>query len=495
MVNSIVTNSDIILWWDIFDKKTDSDEYFIHLNGEAVHTTKKTHATLRDIKDKNVKIQIFLDKCGAELFYEEEFNLKDTPRTIDITKPPYSAVGDGVTLNTAAIQRAVDDCGKGERVLIPEGVFLTGALRLHGDMELFVSEGAELRGSAVPEDYLPRIWTRFEGNEMECYSSLINIGNIDNRDEISVRNVLIHGGGRIFGGGYPLAKNVLDSERKRLEADPNFKYDPECENNDTLPGRVRPKLINVSCAENVVIENLDLGYGSCWNLHMIYSKNIVTANCGFYSREVWNGDGWDPDSSEDCTIFNCAFHTGDDCIAIKSGKNPEGSRLAKPTKNVKVFDCYAEFGHSIAIGSEMSGGVSDVYIWDCDFSKTYFGFEIKGTKKRGGYVKNIFMKDSKITRIMMHAVKYNDDGIAAPTVPYFGDCRFENIEICPEAFDHRTEKFTHCPIITLCGFDEEHKVENIVFENITVDSGNDGVEQTISLETLKNITIKGLHVR
>ncbi len=495
MVNSIITNSDIILWWDIFDKKADGEKYFVFLNGNAVYTTDKTHVTLRNIKGKSARIEIFNDENKKDLFFESDFTLKDDPRVIDVTKAPYSAVGDGKTLNTSAIQAAIDDCGKDECVLIPKGIFLTGALRLHSDMELFVSEGAELRGSICPEDYLPRIWSRFEGNEMECYSSLLNIGNIQNRDEIAVRNILIHGGGKIFGGGYDLAKNVLDSERARLEADPNFKYDPECENNDTLPGRVRPKLINVSCAENVVIEGLDVGYGSCWNLHMIYSKNIVTANCGFYSREVWNGDGWDPDSSEDCTIFNCHFHTGDDCIAIKSGKNPEGTEIAKPTKNIKVFDCDAEFGHSIAIGSEMSGGVSDVYIWDCDFSKTYYGFEIKGTKKRGGYVKNIFMKDSKITRIMMHAVKYNDDGIAAPTVPYFGDCRFENITICPEAFDHRTETFTHSPIITLCGFDEDHKVENIVFENITVDSGCNGVEQTISLETLKNITIKGLNVR
>ncbi len=493
MVNSIVTGSDIILYWDIFDKKTDNDKYFIFLNGTLAHTTERTHVTLRGIEGASAKVEIYLDEKNTALFYEADLDMKPPKRVINVADAPYLAVGDGKTLNTRAIQAAIDDCAAGECVLIPEGVFLTGALKLHDDMELCVT--GELRGSEDPEDYLPRIWTRFEGNEMECYSSLINIGNIENRDEISAKNILIHGGGKIFGGGYNLAVNVLNSERARLEADPDFKYDPECENNNTLPGRVRPKLINVSCAENVVIEGLDLGYGSCWNLHMIYSKNIVTANCGFYSREVWNGDGWDPDSSEDCTIFNCHFHTGDDCIAIKSGKNPEGSAIAKPTRNVKVFDCNAEFGHSIAIGSEMSGGVSDVYIWDCDFSRTFFGFEIKGTKKRGGYVKNIFMKDSKITRIMMHAVLYNDDGIAAPTVPYFGDCKFENITICPEAFDHRTEETTHYPIITLTGFDEEHKIENIVFENITVDSGKDGVEQTISLETLKNITIKGLNVR
>ena len=98
---------------------------------------------------------------------------------IDITKTPYNAVGDGKILNTKAIQSAIDDCPKDGCVMIPSGTFMTGALRLHSDMELYLAKGAVLQGTANPEDYLPRIWSRFEGTEMECYSSLLNIGALD----------------------------------------------------------------------------------------------------------------------------------------------------------------------------------------------------------------------------------------------------------------------------------------------------------------------------
>ena len=119
---------------------------------------------------------------------------------------------------------------------------------------------------------------------------------------------------------------------------------------------------------------------------MIYSDNIVTNDCTFISEGVHNGDGWDPDSSTNCTIFACTFFTGDDSVAIKSGKNPEGNIINKPCKHIRVFDCVTKYGHGICMGSEMSGGIEDVKIWDCDLENSVYGIEIKGTKKRGGYV-------------------------------------------------------------------------------------------------------------
>ncbi len=496
MVNSIITFSDIILWWDIKDKVSENESYYIILNGEMAGTTDKTHFTLRNVSESSGKIEIYNDESCGTLFWSSEYTLPEKPRFIDVTKAPYNAVPDGVTVNTRALQSAIDDCGAGECVYFPEGVFLTGALVLHSDMELYVAEGAEIRGSTVPSDYLPRILSRFEGIEMECYSSLINIGNIYDRDSIVCENVIIHGGGKILGGSRPLALNVLEEERKRLEADPSFEYDPECENNDTIPGRVRPKLFNISCAKNVIIDNLDVGNGSCWNLHMIYSKDIVTCNCRFHSFDVWNGDGWDPDSSDNCILFNCDFHTGDDCIAIKSGKNPEGNVIGRPCTNVKIFDCRATYGHSIAIGSEMSGGIDGVYIWDCDFSNTVYGIHIKGTKKRGGYIKNIHMTNCSLARVSFHCVPYNDDGIAAPTVPIFSDCHFENIVLTGQAVVHqKVGEFEQKDAIQLTGFDDEHKTQNITFNNITIDNSRESVTQTISLQMVKNISITNLNVR
>ncbi len=496
MVNVIKTFSDIILWWEISDKKEKNEKYYINLDGKTVAVTERTHYTFRNIESKTGKIEIFNDEKFEKLFYELEFTLPEKPRFINVTKEPYNAVGDGTTVNTLALQRAIDDCKDGECVYFPEGVFLTGALNLHSNMELYISENAEIRGSTVPSDYLPRIMSRFEGIEMECYSSLINMGNIHNRDEIVCENVLIYGGGKILGGSRPLAVNVLEDERKRLEADPNFEYDPECENNNTIPGRVRPKLINISCTKNVVIDNLLVGNGSCWNLHMIYSKDIVTCNCRFHSFDVWNGDGWDPDSSDNCILFNCDFHTGDDCVAIKSGKNPDGYIIGKPCTNVKIFDCRATYGHSVAIGSEMSGGIDGVYIWDCDFSKTVYGIHIKGTKKRGGYVKNVHMSNCSLARVLMRCVPYNDDGIAAPEIPVFSDCTFEDITLTGQAAIHKqVNEFEQCNAIDLCGFDDEHRAENLVFKNITIDNSRESVKQTISLQMLKNVSIVNLNVK
>ncbi len=497
MINSIITFSDIIFYWDLFDCTSENQQYFVYLNDEYVLDTNKTHFALRDISPKDGVVDIYTDADKQSLFYHTEYSLKPEPKFIDVSLPPYNAVGDGETLNTEALQRAIDACGKNECVYIPEGTYLTGALNLHSDMELYIEKGGVLQGSAEPETYLPKIWSRFEGYEMECYQSLLNMGNIKNRDEISCRNILIHGGGKICGGGRPLAENVISVEKERLKAYMESLGEEigTYENENTIPGRLRPKLINISCSENVVIDNIELANGSCWNVHMIYSDNVITCNSSFYSHDVWNGDGWDPDSSTNCTLFNCDFNTGDDCVAIKSGKNPEGNIIGKPCKNIKVFDCRSLHGHGVTIGSEMSGGVSDVYIWDCDIRRTNQGLEIKGTKKRGGYVKNIHVYRSVLPRVMVHSVSYNDDGEAAPNQPTFSDCVFENLVICGEALRYDKPEMKPCAAIEFVGLDETNRVKNIVFKDIVIDNGKEAVMQNLLLQSVEGITISNLSVR
>ncbi len=493
-IKSILTFSDIILYWHITEQINANETYYIYADGALIGVTDKTHFTLRDVKNKNVNIEIFTDELKEQAFYKASFTLPQKPRFIDVTAAPYFAVGDGKTLNTSALQRAIDDCGDGECVYFPKGVYLTGALDLHSNMQLYISEGAELRGSTEPTNYLPYIWSRFEGNEMECYRSLLNLGNIRDRDSIVCENVLIYGGGKIIGGGKALSENVIAAERKIVETDPTVVYDTSY-GLDLIVGRKRPKLLNISCSENVVMDNIGFENGSCWNIHILYSKQVVTCNSRFHSFGVHNGDGWDPDSSEDCSIFNCDFCTGDDCVAIKSGKNPEGNVIAKPCRRINVFDCRVEYGHGLAIGSEMSGGVSDVYIWDCDLGGTICGFEIKGTQKRGGYVKNIFVDRCRISRIAIHSVPYNDDGEPAPEMPYFKDCSFRDVTLTGEAYEYGTRILKPCSPIDICGFDEEHKVENILLKNVTVYNGKYSVKQLLTMQFTKEITISNLCVK
>lgn len=280
-------------------------------------------------------------------------------RRIDVTAAPYFARGDGVLLNTAALQRALDDCGAQDEVYFPAGVYRTGALDLHSNMALYFAKGAVLQGSSDPADYTPRIWSRFEGIERECLRSLLNAGQLDHSAGPNCENILLYGEGVISGGGRTLADRTIAAERERLRdcLAANAALVVSCENDRTIPGRVRGRLINLSNCAHVRITGLTLQNGASWNVHMIYCRDIATDHCVLRSAGIWNGDGWDPDSSEHCTLFACEFDTEDDSVAIKSGKNPQGNAIARPARAILVFDCHSRGGHGICIGSEMSGGV------------------------------------------------------------------------------------------------------------------------------------------
>lgn len=486
-IRSFATEDSVTVFWRKPDYETGS--YELWRDGVLAGSSRTTHFTFEGLEpETEYRLEIRCREAEAALTCVTGAKR----RRIDVTKAPYLASGDGRTMNTAALQKALDDCGPGETVYIPAGVFLTGSLRLHSDMELYLEEGAVLQGTDNPADYLPRIRSRFEGIEQECYSSLLNMGELDHDDGYNCRNVIIRGRGTIASGGRRLAENVIASERERLKdylASLGDKI-KECEKPETIPGRVRPRLVNVSNSQNVVMSGVTFRDGACWNVHMIYSDDVVTHNCTFYSTDVWNGDGWDPDSSTNCAIFGCMFYTGDDSVSIKSGKNPEGNLVARPAEHIWVFDCACAFGHGITIGSEMSGGIDDVDIWDCDMGKSMCGIEIKGTKKRGGYVRNVRVRDCTAARVLFHSVGYNDDGVGAPEPPLFENCCFERMRILGEYFGHESE-WVECEALELAGFDEPgHELRNITFRDITIGSERRSRPQTISLQYCENITLE-----
>lgn len=477
----------VTLYWRKPDYET--GVYTLFLDGEKAGETEKTWYKFTGLEaGRKYRFRVSCREAEREL----DIFTGAARKRIDVTAAPYYAAGDGVAMNTAALQQAIDDCRAGETVLIPAGIFLTGALRLHGDMELYLEEGAVLQGTDEPRDYLPRIWSRFEGIEQECYSSLLNLGDMDHEGGYHCQNVVIRGKGTIASGGKSLAEKVIASERERLQLELEGLGDraSEFEKPETIPGRVRPKLINISNCRNVAISGVTLRDGACWNVHMIYSDNVVTEGCTFYSTDVWNGDGWDPDSSTDCFIFNCMFYTGDDSVAVKSGKNPEGNILARPTERIWIFDCKCAFGHGITIGSEMSGGVSDVDIWDCDMGQSMCGIEIKGTKKRGGYVRNVHVRDCVAARVLFHSVGYNDDGAAAPHPPVFENCLFERVRILGEYFDHESE-WVECEALELAGFEEPgYELRNITLRDVIIGSSRKSRRQRISMQYCGNITLE-----
>lgn len=496
MINYLVFDDEITLYWDKQLQVAKVPVYKIFLDGKEIANTQKSHCIISGLSEKtkyNIGINLVSEK-GAESIFSKQLITSAKKRRIDVTKAPYNAKGDGVSVNTTVLQKAIDDCGEDECVYIPEGVFLTGALNLHSNIEIYIEDGGVLQGTSNLNDYTPKIKSRFEGIEMMCYRSLINMGELDRNGGYTCENVIIRGGGTIYGGGRELAENTIKFEKERLKEflEQNADYVATCENSDTIPARSRGRLINISNCKNAVIGNVKLGFGPAWNVHMIYSSDIVTYGCTIHSEDIWNGDGWDPDSSENCTIFDCEFFTGDDAVAIKSGKNPEGNVINKPCKNIKVFDCISHFGHGITIGSEMSGGVSDVRIWNCDLRKSQYGVQIKGTKKRGGYVRKIHVNDCDVSRILMQSVPYNDDGISATTPPIFEYCFFENLNITGVSIE-KDGNAAGCNPIEISGFDlPEYFIKNIEFKNITIDTSDCGVNRGIVLQRCNGIVLENV---
>ncbi len=505
MLKPIIFFNEITLWWtkDEFAKK--ASEYKLSLDGECVCKTDKTHATFSNLasdREYTVSIAAYTDGTLTEE-KEYKFTTKPQKNRVDVSLPPYNAIGDGKTLNTKALQSAIDALAENEYLYFPKGVFLSGALDVKSGTEIYFEEGGVLQGSANREDYLPKIRSRFEGTEMECYRSLLNLGTLDHENfGYNCENVSFRGKGSILGGGKPLALAILEYEKEILREfmEKNADYVKTCENTDTIPGRARGRLINMSNCKNIVMSGLTMGYGPSWNIHFVYSKDIITYGCvvrsnnqkdedGNVIREsVWNGDGWDPDSSEDCVVFDTEFHTGDDGIAIKSGKNPEGNKINRPTKNIYIFNCRMKDGHSVSIGSEMSGGVENVHIWDSDLTHCYYGVQVKGTKKRGGYVKGLYVSDSTIPSVFVRSVSYNDDGEGSPVPPVFSGYRFENLVITG-TLQWGTQKTKD--YVYLCGFDTEgYYLSDVIFDNIRIIGGDTAT--ALKAQYTDNITWKNI---
>lgn len=421
---------------------------------------------------------------------------------VDITKNPYFADPVGQTDATAVLQRAINECPKHGTILIPEGVtILSGAIDMKSDISLKID--GILKGSLDPTDYLLKqksdfpldanedglVRTRYEGWEMYCFRSLINIGYLDvnDRNRKVCKNVRIFGKGTILGGGMKLGDRMKSSY-----AD-STKY-PEYVS-DGIPGRrVRGRLVNIIQSENIHFTGVKFKNPPCWTLHFIYSDKITINSVEIDSQGIDNGDGIDPDSTSNMVIFDVTFNTGDDCIAIKSGKNPEGNQINIPSKNIKIFSLNMLGGHGMAIGSEQSGGIENVEVRDCLIKNTDSGIELKASDERGGYIRDIVIQNCRIDSFFAHDVKYNSDGSKSSQLPKFKNIMLENIEIFGNRRDvdvmgHPIESKNKA--IELIGFgntDQNGDIEDVQFKNIEIDNSLD----LIRFNKCKNLVLKNV---
>ncbi|MBE7558907.1 glycoside hydrolase family 28 protein [bacterium] len=405
-------------------------------------------------------------------------------RTIDIRD--HGAVGDGRRLNTRAIARAILACSEagGGRVLVPEGVWLSGAIHLQSNIELHLSAGAVLRFSTDPGDYLPPVFTRWAGFECWNYSPLIYA-----RD---CANIAITGTGKLDGQGNPWwawSRQGQQAAMVRLMEMGRSGTPVEERVFGTSQGSMRPQFISPINCKDVLIEGISLNGGPFWTIQCIYCENVVIRNVtidSFQNGPGPNNDGINLDSCLNALIEYCTFNTGDDCLALKSGLNEDGWRVGRPTENVVIRHCTMERGHGgVVIGSEMSGGVRNVYAHDCMMHGTDRGLRIKSTRGRGGVVEDIWYENIQMRNIAGEAITFNafysswGAGGATDRPPLV-----RNIHIKDVTCEHAAVaiELTALP---------DRPFENITLENVSINSQRGMQATDVRKLLLRNCRING----
>ncbi|WP_179957427.1 glycoside hydrolase family 28 protein [Exilibacterium tricleocarpae] len=331
-----------------------------------------------------------------------------------------------------AIKNAIAACNAagGGRVVVPAGLWrLDGPIHLQSDMALHLERGAHIRFSGDREFYKPLVRTRWEGTEVYNYSPMI-FGN-------GLRNVAITGPGIIDGQG---AANFLPW-RKKQKADKNRLRQM---GHDGVPVEqrvfgdghwLRPQFVQFYNCRQVLIDGPTLIDSPFWVMHLVYCDQAIVRNVTVNSTHI-NSDGVDPDSSTNVLIENCNFNVGDDGVAIKSGRDQDGWRVGRPSRNIVVRNCEytGNTGGGMAIGSEMSGGVSDVYVENYKIPRSNHALYFKSNLDRGGNISNIHIRDIQAERAASVIIFTNDyHGYRGGNHPP----RFENVSIrnvnCREA--------------------------------------------------------------
>lgn len=295
----------------------------------------------------------------------------------------FGAKGDGIALNTKAIQSCIDRCSVdgGGTVVIPKGIFISGAIFLKKGVNLIVEKDGKLKGSTASEDY-PHIATRWEGVEKEWIAALVNA--------VDLQNIQISGEGTIDGSGEVWTQRGYELVKQQPVGAPRIS--PTA----LLP---RPRLMSIQNCKDIKIEGLSLNNQASWGLFVLYSTNVDIANLRITADHgIPSSDGIDIDSSNKIHVTGIFIDVNDDCISIKSGRDEDGWRVNRPAEDILIEKSHFAYGHGgVAIGSEMSGGIRNVEIRDCLVdSQNWAPIRFKTQPSRGGVVENITYRNIKL---------------------------------------------------------------------------------------------------
>ncbi|MBN1518330.1 glycoside hydrolase family 28 protein [Candidatus Sumerlaeota bacterium] len=402
----------------------------------------------------------------------------------DYTITDFGAKGNADTDCTEALTSAILTCHEagGGRVIIPEGTFLTGAIHLKSNVNLHLSEGAVISFFTTTDDYLPMVYTRFEGVECMNFSPMVYA--------FEQENIAITGQGVLDGNASitnwwrwkwlqrddvkALCKMGDDGVpvEKRLFGDGHY---------------LRPNMIQPYRCKNILIEGVTIKNSPMWHIHPVLSENITVRNVTVVGHGP-NNDGCNPESCKNVLIEGCYFNTGDDCIAIKSGRNTDGRRVNVASENIIVRGCEMKDGHGgVVMGSEISGGARNIFAEDCvmDSPNLERGLRIKTNSVRGGVIENVFMRNVVMREVREAALRINyhyqegDKGDFPPTVR---NVYMTNVHCYKSKYPWHIRGYEHNKI--------QHVVlKDCTFENTEEEGLAEGIEDFIVLpkETVSTV--------
>ncbi|MBS4748690.1 MULTISPECIES: glycoside hydrolase family 28 protein [Bacillus] len=432
-------------------------------------------------KDKETDgIDHVLKQIKAPKFPDREFNVIH-----------YGADNKGIELSTNAIQSAIDDAHrlKGGRVLIPEGTFLTGALELKSNVELHLHENAYVAFSQDTRDYLPLVLTRYEGIELYNYSPLIYAHHAE--------NIAITGAGTLDGRGdehhwwpwkYGTNGQPSQDRDRQLLFEMAEKRIPVEERVFGEGHYLRSSFIQPYNCQNILIEGVTVKDSPMWQVHPVLSENVIVRGVNIIGHGP-NTDGVNPESCRHVLIEDCYFDNGDDCIAIKSGRNEDGRRIGVPSENIVIRRNTMRDGHGgVTIGSEISGGVKYVYAEDnvMDSPNLDRALRIKTNSVRGGTIEHIYFKNNLVKSLKHEVVCIDmmyEEGDAGPHRPVVRHIEVEGLKSSGGRYGVKIAAYSHSPVT-------HFKMKDCVIDDVTYPLS---LEHAVS-PSFQKVVINGEHI-
>lgn len=396
------------------------------------------------------------------------------PRENRFSLEQFGGRPDGATDCTNAFRQAIAAASAapgGGRVIVEAGVWLTGAIHMLSNVELHVSRDSTIRFQRDPAAHFPAVLTRMEGNELMGISPFIYA--------YGQENIAITGHGILDGAAdrdhwwthkRGADNKESDDQRLRRMAEDNV---PVAERIFGPDSTIRPQFIQPYRCRNVLIADVTIIRSPMWEIHPVECENVTVLGVTIFSHGP-NNDGCNPESCRDVLIEDCIFDTGDDCIAIKSGRNADGRRLNRPCENIIIAGCLMLDGHGgVTLGSEITGGVRNVFVENCrmDSPRLNTAIRFKNNAMRGGTLENIHIRDVTVGQVGRAAITidYNyAEGADGGFTPVFRNLNIERLVVgrCERALD--LQGFANAPIrdISLSDCDFVHAAEGDIVAHV-----------------------------